>query len=251
MITAVHIEDEPRNIELLDSLIKIHYPAVIDMKASATNLQEAYLLIKKIKPQLVFLDIELNRGNAFELLDKLNNSIGINFQVIFITAFNEYAVKAFRLNAVDYILKPISTDELKQAVNKAVEKINDSSTDQDHVANFLRQLQDNIVNKKIAIVVAEGVEFYNSDDIIRIEARGSYSTFYLLNREKITSTKNLKDIEHMLPEISFLRVHHSWIINIKYLKKYYRGKNSYIEMEDGSTVAVSIRKKGKFLDFLE
>jgi two-component system, LytTR family, response regulator len=250
MIIAVHIEDEPRNIELLDSLMKIHYAGVIDMKGSATNLQDAYLMIKKIKPQLVFLDIELNRGNAFELLDKLSTSIGINFQVIFITAFNEYAVKAFRLNAVDYLLKPISTAELKQAVDKALEKINHVNTDQDHLTNLLRQLQDNMTNKKIAITVAEGVEFYNSDDIIKIEARGSYSAFYLVNGQKITSTKNLKDIEHLLPETSFLRVHHSWIINIKYLKKYYRGKSSYLEMEDGSTVSVSIRKKGKLLDFL-
>lgn len=251
MITAVHIEDEPRNIELLDSLIKINYPRIIEMKGSAKNPPDAYLLIKKTRPQLVFLDIELNRGNAFELLDKLSSTIGIDFQVIFITAFNEYAVKAFRLNAVDYILKPISTSELKQAINKAIEKIDDSSADQGDLANLLRHLQDKIVNRKIAITVAEGVEFYNSDDIIKIEARGSYSTFYLLNGKKITSTKSLKDIELTLPEISFLRVHHSWIINIKYLKKYYRGKSSYLELEDGTTVAVSIRKKGRFLDFLE
>ncbi|MBL0146288.1 MAG: response regulator [Chitinophagaceae bacterium] len=122
MITAVHIEDEPRNVELLQSLLNSHCSELIQMKGAAANLQDAFSLIKKENPQLVFLDIELNRGNAFELLDKINNSFGINFEVIFITAFNEYAIKAFRLNAIDYLLKPISITDLKQAVNKAFRK---------------------------------------------------------------------------------------------------------------------------------
>lgn len=250
MITAIHIEDEPRNIQLLDSLIKVHYPGVIHMEGSATNLQDAYLLIKKIKPQLVFLDIELNRGNAFDLLDKLNNSIGIHFQVIFITAFNEYAVKAFRLNAVDYILKPISTDELKQAVDKALEKINNSNTDNGYLGDLLREFQVNISNKKIGISVAEGVDFYNSDDIIKIEAKGSYSIFYLAPAKKITSTKGMKDVEGLLPGSNFLRVHNAWIINIRHLKKYVKGRNGFLEMDDGTNVPVSVRKKGSFLDLL-
>ena len=249
MITAVHIEDEPRNIELLGSLINVNYPGIIQMEGSAANLQDAYLLIKRIRPQLVFLDIELNRGNAFELLDKLSNSIGINFQVIFITAFNEYAIKAFRLNAVDYILKPISTDELKQAIDKAFGKINNSNTDNGYLGDLLRKIQVNISNKKIGIVVAEGVDFYNTDDIIKIEAKGSYSIFHLAPAKKITSTKGMKDVEGLLPG-SFLRVHNAWIINTRHLKKYVKGRNGFLEMDDGTNVPVSVRKKGSFLDLL-
>lgn len=250
MITAVHIEDEPRNIELLDSLVKIHYPDVINMKGSATNLLSAYLLIKKIRPQLVFLDIELNGGNAFELLDKINNSIGIHFQVIFITAFNQYAVKAFRLNAIDYLLKPISTDELKQAIDKAVDKINNSITANGYLVNLLREFQVNISNKMIGITVAEGVDFYNADDIIKIEARGSYCIFHLVSAKKITSTKGMKDVELLLAASNFLRVHNTWIINTKHLKKYVKGRNGFLEMNDGTIVPVSVRKKGRFLDLL-
>ncbi|MEO6541321.1 MAG: LytTR family DNA-binding domain-containing protein [Ferruginibacter sp.] len=249
MITAVHIEDEPRNIELLGSLINVNYPGVIQMESSATNVHDAYFLIKKVKPQLVFLDIELNRGNAFELLEKLSNSIGIHFQVIFITAFNEYAVKAFRLNAIDYILKPISTEELKQAVNKAIERINNTHTDNGYLGELLKELQGNVSNKKIGISVAEGVDFYNSDDIIKIEAKGSYSIFYISPAKKITSTRGMKDVEELLPG-SFLRVHNAWIINTKHLKKYVKGRNGFLEMDDGTNVPISVRKKGSLLDRL-
>ena len=108
----------------------------------------------------------------------------------------------------------------------------------------------NLNKIKVGIPVADGILFIKTDEIVRMEANGSYTIFYLSGGNKITATKNLKDFESILPEDIFFRVHHSWIINLKYLRKYYRGKNSYMEMEDGSTVAVSIRKKGKFLDFL-
>jgi two-component system LytT family response regulator len=247
MISAIHIEDEPRNIELLENLVKTHCGDMVKLCGNARNTKDAIALIKAKKPQLVYLDIELNRGNAFELLEKLNEQHLLNFQVIFITAFNEYAVKAFRYNAVDYLLKPISIDELKDATTKAVNKINQSPGNES-VLEALRQLKLNFSAPKIGLPVNDGIVFINSDEIIRAEAKGSYSILYLANGEKVTSTKNLKDIELLLPEISFLRVHHSWLINIKYLKKYYRGKNGYMEMDDGSIVMVSIRKKSRFLD---
>jgi two-component system LytT family response regulator len=247
MISAIHIEDEPRNIELLENLVKTHCRDMVTLHGNAGNTKDAIALIKTKKPQLVYLDIELNRGNAFELLEKLNEQHAFNFQVIFITAFNEYAVKAFRYNAIDYLLKPISIDELKEATTKAVHKINQSHSNE-NVLEALKQLKLNFCAPKIGLPVNDGIVFINSDEIIRAEAKGSYSILYLANGEKITSTKNLKDIELVLPETSFLRVHHSWIINIKYLKKYYRGKNGYMEMDDGSMVMVSIRKKSRFLD---
>lgn len=247
MITAIHIEDEPRNIELLENLVKTHCADLVSLQGNARNIKEALALIKAKKPQLIYLDIELNQGNAFELLETLKELDGLNFRVIFITAFNEYAVKAFRYNAVDYLLKPISIYELKEATTKAVNKIN-ATAGNENVWEALRQIKLNFVSPKIGLPVSDGILFINTDEIIRAEAKGSYSILYLANSEKITTTKNLKDIELMLPEAIFLRIHHSWIINSKYLKKYYRGKNGYMEMEDGSTVMVSIRKKGKFLD---
>jgi len=247
MISAIHIEDEPRNIKLLETLVKTHCSDMVTLYGSAKNNDDAFALIKTRKPQLVYLDIELNQGNAFELLEKLNEQNEFNFQVIFITAFREYAVKAFRYSAVDYLLKPVSIDELKEATAKAVQKINQSSGNE-NVLEALRQIKANFAISKIGLPIIDGILFINTEEIIRAEAKKSYSILYLADGKTITSTKNLKDIELLLPDTSFLRVHHSWIINIKYLKKYYRGKNGYMEMDDGSIVMVSIRKKGRFLD---
>jgi two-component system LytT family response regulator len=249
MINAVHIEDEPRNIELLASLVKEHCSDMVNLVGNARNVKDAISLIRSKKPKLIYLDIELNQGNAFDLLQKLKEHDEFDFQVIFITAFNEYAVKAFRFNAVDYLLKPISIVELKDATLKVVNKITQSSGN-DHVLEAIRLLKPNFNTYKTGLPVVDGVVFINTEEIIKAEAKGSYSTLHLSNNKKITTTKNLKDLEDILPGSLFIRVHHSWIINIKYLKKYYRGKNSYMELEDGSTVAVSVRKKGKLLDFL-
>jgi len=247
MIRAVHIEDEPRNIELLASLIEAHCSHQVILVGNAKNIPDAINLIKNTHPQLVYLDIELNKGNAFELLEQLKE---IDFQVIFITAFDQYAVKAFRHNAVDYLLKPISISELKEATTKAVEKIDHSSINT-NILDTLKELKLNISNQKIGVPVQDGVVFVNADEIIRCEANGSYSTFYLTNKKTVITTKSLKDIESLLSFSNFVRVHNSWIINTNYIRKYYRGKNSYAEMEDGSVVTISLRKKGDFLSFLK
>lgn len=250
MITAVHIEDEPRNIELLETLLGTECADLVKLVGHARTVHDAITLIRAKKPQLVYLDIELNRGNSFELLQKLNNQDELDFQVIFITAFNEYAVKAFRFNAVDYLLKPISTEELKEATQRAAARIEQASGNE-HILDTLRQLKVNLTAGKIGLPVSDGVLFVHTEEVIKAEARGSYCVVHLVNGKKVTATKKLKELELILPESLFLRVHHSWIINIKFLKKYYRGKNSYMELEDGSTVAVSTRKKGKFLDFFD
>ena len=249
MIRAIHIEDEPRNIALLESLITTHCAHQVTLVGNAANLEDGYTLIKNENPQLLYLDIELNQGNAFELLEKVKNTIGIRFEIIFITAFNEYAIKAFRQNAVDYILKPVSTDELKEATTKAVEKITSSNAGQNIIA-VLNQFKQNALITKIGIPVSNGLHFVNADDIIKVEAKGSYAIIYLVNSKTITCSKSLKEIENLLQGQQFIRVHSSWTVNSKHLKKYFRGKNSYIEMEDGSTVPVSIRKKGDFLDWV-
>lgn len=249
MITAVHIEDEPRNIELLASLLQTHCSHQVTLAGSAKNIPDAIELIRNKNPQLVYLDIELNKGNAFELLEDLK---GFTFQVIFITAFNEYAVKAFRHNAVDYLLKPISISELKEATSKAVEKINQSpSFINANILDTLKELKSNISTQKIGVPVNDGVVFLNTEDIIRCEANGSYTVFYLTNKKIVTTTKSLKEVEGILPFSNFVRVHNSWIINTNYIRKYYRGKKSYAEMDDGSIVYISLRKKGDFLSFLK
>ena len=246
MIKAVHIEDEPRNIELLKTLLQQYCAGEVTLMGNAGNIPDAIKLIHKTKPDLVYLDIELNKGNAFELLEQLTDT---SFQVIFITAYNEYAVKAFRHNAVDYLLKPISITELKEATTKAIEKIN--SLDNIDIIKVLKDLKSNFSHNKMGLPVIDGVVFINKDEIVSCEARGSYTLVSLENKKKITCSKTLKELEQLLPESNFIRVHNSWVINTKFLKKYYKGKNSYMEMEDGSTVAISFRKKGDILSFLK
>jgi two-component system, LytTR family, response regulator len=246
MIKAIHIEDEERNILLLDTLIKKHCSKIISLEGSAANIKDALLLIEKVKPQLVFLDIEIEGGNSFQLLDKIGE---FNFQVIFITAFNNYAIKAFKYNAIDYLLKPIDTVELQKAVNKVQQRLNESSGNS-NLVELLKFMKVNDKPQKIGISVHDGVVFVNTDDIMKVEAKGSYCILHLTNNKSITTTQSIGDVENLLLFKIFIRVHNSWIINTNFLKKYYRGKNGYMEMEDGSTVQVSIRKKGDFLDFL-
>jgi two-component system LytT family response regulator len=247
MIRAIHIEDEPRNIELLETLLRTHCSGLVKLEGHARNINDALALIREKRPQLVYLDIELNQGNAFELLEKIKDLDEFNFTVIFITAFNNYAVKAFRYNAVDYLLKPISIEELKEATTRAVDKIK-SAQGNENILDALKQLKINTAPQKIGIQVSDGILFTYPEEIIRCEAKGGYTCIYLVNGKNILTQKNLKQVERLLPEENFLRVHNSWTINTRYLKKYYRGKNSYMQMEDGSTIPVSMRKKGKLLD---
>jgi two-component system, LytTR family, response regulator len=248
MIKAVHIEDEPRNIELLKELLQQHCRD-IDLVGNAQNIPDAIQLIKEKKPQLLYLDIELNNGNSFELLEQLKNE-KLNFHVIFITAYNEYATKAFLYNALDYLLKPISITELKDATAKAAERIKQSAAN-DSIFEVLKELKNYNPAPKTGLPVSDGVVFVNTDEIIKCEARGSYTIVYLTNKKNITAAKTLKEMEELLTSQNFVRVHNSWIINTRFLKKYYRGKNSYMEMEDGSTVTISLRKKGDLLSFLK
>lgn len=247
MITAVHIEDELNNQILLESLLKKHFANNIILTGKATTVDDGINLINLKRPQLVFLDIELKKGDSFQLLEKINSTTGINFEIIFLTAFNEYAIKAFRLNAIDYLLKPISINELKAAVEKAIFKI-ENKTPSTNIQLLLKQLAENINVKKIGISILEGTQFIKQEDIIKLEASGNGCIVYLINNKKVYCTKGLKDIEEILPSNNFIRVHHTWIINTIFLKKYYKGKNGYIEMEDNSTVPVSVRKKGDLLD---
>ncbi|MEO5942887.1 MAG: LytTR family DNA-binding domain-containing protein [Ferruginibacter sp.] len=244
MIKAVYIEDEPANVKLLEALLSRYCKETIDFCGSASTIVEALVLIEKIKPQLIFLDIELKDGNAFDLLDLIKT---FDFYVIFITAYSDFAVKAFRHNAIDYLLKPIEIDNLKEAVQRASDRINNENIN-DINSETIKFIKENIGIKKIGIPVQDGLVFINTDDIVHCEAKGNYSVITFIDKTTIVTAKNLKDLETFLPGSFFLRVHHSWIVNIRYLKKYYRGKNSYMEMDDGSTVSVSIRKKGDFLD---
>jgi two-component system LytT family response regulator len=244
MINCLIVDDEPGNIRILRKMLEEYCPQVVVM-GEALNPDEAETLIQKLEPRLVFLDIEMPFGNAFDLLDRL---MPVSFEIIFVTAFNDYALKAFKYSALDYLLKPINIKELCHAIEKVSEKIRlrSSST---QLANLLANLRQPDVNSyKIALPTIDGLDFVLVDQIIRCEAVGGYTAFYLKTREKIVSARNIKEYEDLLPPSLFLRVHNSHIINLMYIKAYHKGRGGYVEMEDGTTIELAIRRKKEFLN---
>jgi two-component system, LytTR family, response regulator len=225
----------------MQKLLAAYCPQLI-IAGTAQSVLAGGLLIKKVQPQLVFLDIEMQDGTGFDLLEQLKP---IGFEVIFVTGFDHYAVKAFKYNALDYVLKPVMIDDLIVAVQKATEKISSGSINK-RLEEFLLHREYKIPDR-IALPSKEGLEFYNINDIISCNAEGAYTRFVLSDGKKVLTTGLLKDFEELLPTGQFCRVHHSHIINVNYIKKYYRGRGGYVELMNGDTVEVSNTKKDDFL----
>ena len=211
--------------------------------AEATNGQEALMLIQHHKPQLIFLDIEMPRMNGFEMLNELPEK---NFHIIFTTAYDQYAIKAIKYAAFDYLLKPIDIEELRTAVSKIDAKENTQTKQQ------VELLSQNILQPKkqlsrLAIPTLEGLLFLSISDIIHLEANSNYTNIYLNGKIKVTASKTLKEFEEMLPEDIFFRTHHSHLINLNFIKRYIKGDGGQIELQNGTYIDVSRRKKDEFL----
>lgn len=243
-ITAVIIDDEPGNIITLNSLLERYCPEVCILGTAPDPIQGS-ALIERIQPELVFLDIEMPYGNAFELLDKL---MPVKFEVIFVTAFNDHAIKAFKYAALDYILKPVNIDELRQAVQKATTRILDKDINT-RIHSLLRNLkQSDMQQQKIGLETDEGILFEYISDLMYINAKGNYCQIILKGDRKEMVARSLKEFEDTLPESEFIRVNRSQIINTKYIHKYQKGRGGHIVMSDGANIEVSIRKRGDLLD---
>ena len=244
MIKAMIVDDEPKNLRVLSKLLNEFCPTV-EIIAESANAVDAYDLMKTKMPELLFLDIEMPFGNGFDLLDRLGPS---GFEIIFVTAFNEYAIKAFKYSALDYLLKPVNIEELKNAVTRAEEKIRNKSTNE-QLKNFLHNLhKPDISDHKIAIATREGLMFLLIDKIMYCEANGGYTTFHTKSGEKLISSRNIKEYEDILPPKIFFRIHHSFIINLKSIARYHKGRGGYVEMENGNIIEVASRRKEEFLN---
>jgi two-component system, LytTR family, response regulator len=242
MITAIIIDDEAKGRLALSQKL-FTYCTQVQVVAEASNGQEALLLIQHHKPQLVFLDIEMPKMNGFEMLNALPEK---NFHVIFTTAYDQYAIKAIKYAAFDYLLKPVDIEELKTAV----EKIELKETNQ--TKKQVELLQQNIEHSKkqlnkLAVPTLDGLLFFDINDIIHLEANSNYTFIHFLGKPKITASKTLKEFEELLPEEIFFRTHHSHLINLNYIKKYIKGDGGQIELQNGNVVDVSRRKKEEFL----
>lgn len=243
MINTLIVDDEPKNIRILNGLLQEGCPEV-NVIGEAISAETAIPLIQEKQPDLVFLDIEMPYGNAFDLLDHI---MPVNFEIVFITAFDAYTLKAFKYSALDYLLKPVSIDELKMAVQKAKERI--------RVKNINQQLQNLLFNisksnstmQKMALPCNEGLVFVLLSEIVRFEAKGGYTQVYTSDSQKFISSRIIKDYEEMLPDDIFFRIHNSHIINLNYVKKYHKGRGGVIEMSDNAMIEVATRRKDEFL----
>ena len=242
-IKTIIIDDEQGNIITLTEMLNNYCPDVF-LIGSANNITDGEKLIYAETPDLVFLDIEMPFGNGFELLNRL---MPVTFEVIFVTAFNNYAIKAFKYSVIDYLLKPVNIDELKAAVLKVRNKLESTNVTL-RIDSLLSNLKtEKTGQKKIGITTEDGIIFEEIDDIMYLEAEGSYTTIFTKGGKAETTSRTLKDFEDMLPENIFCRVHNSSIINVNYIKKYYKGRGGYVEMEDNKKIEVSQRKKDEFL----
>jgi len=236
------VEDEPGNVRMLKKLLETYCPQ-INVLGEAGSVDTAFELIKTTKPELVFLDIEMPGGNAFTLLDKLKP---LNFEVIFVSAYDNYTLKAIKYSALDYILKPVNIEELINAVNKVSEKIN-SLQFQQRIESLMSNLNTSKKSlQSLAVPANFGYEFIVVNNIIRCESSGKYTYFYVNDGRKIISVKNLKEYEDLLSPDIFFRIHHSHLININFIKRYHKG-NGIIEMEDGIKIPIASRRKKEFL----
>jgi two-component system, LytTR family, response regulator len=246
MIRAIIIDDEKKARETIRNMVGL-YCKNTEIIGEAGNIKTAAELIHDLKPDLVFLDIRMPQGSGFDLLMKLEH---IDFRVIFITAYAEYAIKAFKFSAIDYLLKPVNPDELVAAVNKVqtlVEKENLNLRLEAFMSNM-----DNIARdiKKIVLRTSDSIHVVNIRDIIRCEADGNYTCFYLLNEKKILVSNTLKEYDEMLTPYRFFRTHQSHLVNIDHIEKYDKKAGGVLVMKDRSEVPVSVRKKETLLTFL-
>lgn len=243
-LKAVIVDDELASRETLASYLKNYCPD-IHLVADADSVKSGLEIIKKNKPDVVFLDIEMPYGNAFDLLEQVDN---IDFDLVFVTAYSNYAIKALNMSASYYILKPISIDELIHAVEKIKSERN-SGDISIHSKILIENIQSvNKQNHKIVLPQLNGFDVIKVNDIIRCRANDNFTEFYLTNGTRKLISRTLKFYEDLLKDFDFVRVHKSHLINLQYVTRYMKGKGGQVEMTDGSVVDVSVNQKAAFLE---
>lgn len=243
MLSAILVDDEESNVSSLKEKISRHCKE-LHIAALCYNATDAIAAINSLQPDVVFLDIEMPVMNGFLLLQNLTFK---NFELIFTTAYDHYAIKAIRFSALDYLVKPIEIEELKYAVNRAIEKRSDITS-----AQQLEILLENLPPRKnsfqkIAIPTTDGLQFIKIHDILYLEANMNYTFVVLTDSKKFIVCQTLKIFEDMLPADTFIRIHNSYIINKHFAEKYIRGEGGQVVLSNGVTLDVSKRKKADFL----
>lgn len=242
MIQSIIVDDELKSRESLKILVE-DFCEGVSVRALCQNISEAVTAIDQFKPDLVFLDIHLQRETGFDLLKKYSD---FKFDVIFTTAYSEYAIKAFKFSAVDYLLKPIDIEELRKALEKVEKRKEGNITDR--IQELMRNLRTaSGENYRLALPTAEGLVFVGVNDILYCEASSNYTEITMVDNKKLLVSRTLKEYDEMLSDQNFFRIHHSYLINLNRIKKYVRGDGGYVIMTNDMALDVSKRKKEGFL----
>ena len=243
---ALVVDDEKRARETILQIIKLFCPELREV-AEADSVKTALESIKSKKPDLIFLDIRLGDGSGF---DVLKQTAGQNLNVIITTAYDEYAVKAFKYSAIEYLLKPIDPDDLIEAVEKASSLIQNKKLNERIELFLSHAVPKSPPIKKITLTTTDSIHIVNIEDIIFCEADRNYTTFYLPKKEKILVSKSLKEYEELLPSEQFLRCHQSFLVNLNHITRYEKADN-YLVCTDEHHISVSLRKKEQLMQFLK
>lgn len=246
MIRAILVDDEIDSNRILQTLLENYCPQV-EVVGTAGGVRSAAEIIRETRPDLVFMDIEMTQGNAFDLLNRLQP---VGFHVIFVTAFDNHAVRAFKYNAIDYLLKPVNIRELCAAVEKLSGKVVEDNL-LDRVKSMLENVRGaDTGERKMAFPTLNGLAFIRIRDIIRLEAKGSCTLVHLLDGTTVTTTSVIKEYEDLLPDRIFFRIHQSHIINLNRIKSYQKGRGGYVTMDDDSCIEVASRRREEFMQRL-
>ena len=251
MIKAILIDDDSNLRSGMKGLLAMFAPQ-IEIIGEADTVATGVAIIEKVKPQLIFLDIQLTDGTGFDILEKITEKYGkIESHVVFITAHEEFAIKAFRFSALDYLLKPVDPEELKKVIekiNKTILKNNEFSNVELLLENIKKQTNS---FKRIALSNSDGIHLFDISDIIRCESEDNYTKFFIKNNKTILISKTLKEYEELLAAHGFERIHQSHLINLAYLKSYIKKDGGYVVMSDNSNLPISQRKKERLQEILK
>lgn len=246
MVKALLIDDEPNNTTYVNELLKAHF-ATVQVLAVCNDAVEGLLLIDELQPQLVFLDVEMPGLTGFEMLKKLEP---VNFEVIFITAYNHYAVDAFDNNAIGYLTKPLQVDKFIKTTSTAISKIEKENINR-HLFSLLQNNAAKTNHHKIALPTQNGLLFILPTDILYCQSSGNYTKFFTKDGKPILVSRQLGEFEKLLPADDFHRIHDQYIVRLQYIKEYIRGRGGELIMENNDNLPVSANRKDAFLQRFE
>jgi two-component system LytT family response regulator len=251
MITALLIDDDKHLRKGMKSLME-RYASEIVIIGEAESVKTGIVALEKYKPQVVFLDIHLSDGTGFDILEEVSKLHGkINTHIVFITAHEQYALKAFKFSALDFLLKPLDPEELQKTIVKIKETL-EKNNSFEHIDLLLENIRRKVDNfRRIALSTSDGIHLFEISDIIRCESQDNYTKFYIKNHKPLLISKTLKEYEELLTEHGFERIHQSHLINLAYLKSYIKTDGGYVIMADNTNIPIAQRKRERLQELIK